>query len=94
MSKIFKLSAIGALMITVASAASTALCIGCHGAEWEKKAMGVSKIVKNMSKVAIIEALKGYKNASYGGTMKGLMAKPVAKLSTDDMEKIASEIKK
>ena len=47
-----------------------------------------------MSKSEIIKALKGYKNGSYGGAMKGLMKGQVAKLSTADIVKIATEIKK
>jgi cytochrome c-type protein NapB len=56
--------------------------------------MGKSKVVKNMSKAEIIKALKGYKNGSYGGSMKGLMKVPVSKLSTADFKRIAAEIKK
>ena len=94
MSKIWKLIAIGTLLLTTVSGASTAICKGCHGKQWEKKAMGKSKVVKNMSKAEIIKALKGYKNGSYGGSMKGLMKIPVSKLSTADINEIAAEIKK
>jgi len=94
MSKIFKLIAIGALMMSAASGASTAICKGCHGQQWEKKAMGKSKVVKNMSKAQIINALKGYKNGSYGGSMKGLMKGPTAKLTIGDIKRMAAEIKK
>jgi cytochrome c-type protein NapB len=94
MSKIWKLIAIGTLMLTTASGVSTAVCKGCHGQQWEKVAMGKAKVVKNMSKAQIIKALKGYKNGSYGGAMKGLMKKPVSVLSTADIEKMATKIKK
>jgi len=73
--------------------ASTAACVGCHGKDFEKKAMGKSKVVKDMSKADIIKALKGYKDGSYGGAMKGLMAGQVAKLSDADIEAMAASIK-
>ena len=73
--------------------ASTAGCKGCHGANFEKKAMGISKVVKDMSKADILTAFKGYKDGSYGGAMKALMKGQVGSLSDADMEAIASEIK-
>ena len=94
MSKIWKLIAIGALMLTTASGVSTAVCKGCHGQQWEKVAMGKGKVVKNMSKAQIVKALKGYKKGSYGGAMKGLMKAQVKNLSVADFNKIAAQIKK
>ncbi len=94
MSKIWKLIAIGTLMFTSASAVSTAVCKGCHGQKWEKVAMGKAKVVKDMSKEQIIKALKGYKDGSYGGPMKGLMKAQVKSLSIEDIKAIAQSIKK
>ena len=94
MSKIWKLIATGSLMLTTAFGASTSLCKGCHGQKWENSAMGKAKVVKNMSKAQIIRALKGYKNGTYGGAMKGLMKPQVINLSTADIKKIAARIKK
>jgi len=74
-------------------AASTAGCKSCHGQNFEKKALGKSKIVKDMSKDEIVKALKGYKDGSYGGAMKGMMAGQVKSLSDADIEAIAAEIK-
>jgi len=68
-------------------------CTGCHGANFEKKALGKSKIVKDMSKEQIIKSLKGYKDGSYGGAMKGLMTGQVKAFSYSDIEKIAIQIK-
>jgi len=76
----------------VASAASTTVCAGCHGANFEKKALNVSKIVKDMSKDEIVTALKGYKDGSYGGAMKTTMKGQVASLSDSDIEDIANQI--
>ena len=93
MSKIWTVIAGISLIGTVASA-NIALCKGCHGQNFEKKAMGKSKVVKNMSKAAIVKALKGYKAGTYGGAMKKTMEGQVKKLSVKDMEAIAAKIKK
>ncbi len=93
MTKFVKVIALASLLApTLYGAANTAGCKGCHGASFEKKAMGKSKVVKEMSKSDIITALKGYKDGSYGGAMKGIMKGQVASLSDADMEAIASEI--
>lgn len=94
MSNILKLLAIGTLMLTSASGASTAVCKGCHGQNWEKAAMGKAKVVKDMSKAQIVKALQGYKDGTYGGAMKGLMKAQVKNLSTSDIEAMAADIKK
>lgn len=94
MRKIWKLMTIGTLMLTTASGTSIAICKGCHGQQWEKSAMGKGKVLKNMSKAEIIKALKGYKDGSYGGAMKGLMNAQVKSLSEADIEKIVEKIKK
>jgi cytochrome c-type protein NapB len=69
-------------------------CKGCHGADFEKKAMGKSKEVNAMSKADIATALKGYKDGSYGGAMKGLMKGQVAKYDDATLEAIANTLGK
>ena len=93
MSKFVKVAAVAALL-TTAAFADTAACLTCHGADFEKKAMNVSKIVKDMTKEEIVTALKGYKDGSYGGAMKALMKGQVAKLDDAAIEAMAAEIKK
>jgi len=94
MTKVIKVMALGSLLAASALyGASTAACAGCHGQHFEKKAMGKSKIVKDMSKADILVALKGYKAGTYGGAMKGLMKGQVASLSDADMKAIADMIK-
>ena len=89
-----KILTFGALLATsVIYAASTAGCVSCHGANFEKKALGKSKIVKDMSKEEIIKALKGYKDGSYGGAMKATMTPQVANLSDADIAALADAIK-
>ncbi len=94
MTKVIKIVALGSLLTASALySANTTACKGCHGANFEKKAMGVSKVVKDMSKEEIVKALKGYKDGSYGGSMKGIMKGQVAPLSEADIDSIASSIK-
>jgi cytochrome c-type protein NapB len=93
MNRTVKITALVALL-SPAIYANTASCVGCHGANFEKSALGKSKIVKDMSKKDIIKALKGYKDGSYGGAMKSVMESKVAKLDDKAIEALATEIKK
>ena len=88
---IVALATLGLLSLS-ASAANTTACAGCHGKDFEKSAMGKSKIVKDMSKDDIVKALKGYKDGSYGGAMKAVMAGQAKALSDADIEEIATSI--
>jgi len=67
-------------------------CAGCHGKDFEKKAMGVSKVVKDMSKADIETALKGYQAGTYGGNMKALMKGQVAQFDEAKIKAIAEQI--
>jgi cytochrome c553 len=69
-----------------------AACSGCHGFKGEKSALGKSKIIKGWNSSKVISALNGYKNETYGGSMKGLMRGQVLKLSEDEMDVIAKYI--
>jgi len=86
------------LLLTLVSTACYAdaysKCIGCHGANGEKKALGKSKVIKDMSKAEIEASLLGYQNGTYGGQMKGLMIGQVKSLSADDIKAIANKIGK
>ena len=78
---------------TAAFAANTAACAGCHGKDFEKVAMGQSKVVKDMSKEDIIAALKAYKAGTGGHSpMKGVMQGQAKGLSDADIEAIAEQI--
>ncbi len=87
---IVALTATTALMAGVNAGA----CTGCHGADWSKAALGKSKNVAQMSHADIAAALKGYKDGSYGGPMKGMMKGQVAKYSDADLEAFAQTIGK
>jgi len=79
---------------SVAMADAFQKCAGCHGANGEKKALGKSKIIKDLSKADIVAALHGYKDGTYGGPMKGLMKGQVASLSDADITAISEKIGK
>jgi len=70
----------------------TDACISCHGVMFEKSAMGYSRIVNQMSKEDIIASMNGYKNGTYGGHMKALMAGQATKLSTEEINAFAEMI--
>ena len=78
---------LGTLICGVAAfgAVNLGACKGCHGADWEKAALGKSKIVKDMSKAEVTKALQGYKAGTYGGSMAGVMKGQVAKYSDADL---------
>jgi len=86
---------LGTLLCSAAAFAAVSLgaCKGCHGANWEKAALGKSKIVKDMSEADIAASLIGYKNGTYGGPMKGVMKGQVARYSEADLKASAADIK-
>lgn len=74
------------------SAASIAACATCHGASFEKAALGKSQIVKGWDAAKVEAALKGYKDGTYGGPMKGVMAGQVKNLTEADIKDISAQI--
>ncbi|MEA3387273.1 MAG: c-type cytochrome [Patescibacteria group bacterium] len=76
-----------------AGKASYKKCAGCHGPNGEKKGLGKSLIIKDMSKEKIIEALIGYQKGTYGAGMKALMTSQVKTLTEQDIKNIAEYIK-
>ena len=69
----------------VFAAVNLSSCKGCHGANFEKSALGKSKIVKNMTKDEVSKALIGYKNDTYGGSMKHMMTNHVNMYSNKEL---------
>jgi len=69
-------------------------CVGCHGVNGEKAALGKSKIIKDMSKDDFIIAMKGYKDGSYGGPLKAMMKAQSMRLNDADIKEIAEKIAK
>jgi len=83
-----------ALVTSATAAVNGAACVACHGANWEKAAMGKSKIVADMTHAEIAASLKGYKDGTYGGPMKGVMKGQVARYSDADLEAFSQTIGK
>lgn len=75
-------------------ATSFAPCASCHGTTAEKSALGKSQIIKGWEASKIEAALKGYKDGTYGGPMKGVMKGQVARLSDEDIKNLAQQISK
>ena len=71
-----------------------AACAGCHGARGDMKALNVSPLLAGQSKEDIAKKIHGYKDGSYGGPMKGVMATQVGSLSDADIEALADYISK
>ena len=79
---------------TLMAGVNAGACKGCHGANFEKHAMGKSKIVKDLSHAEIAAALKGYKAGTYGGPMKGVMKGQVGRYSNADLDAFAQTVGK
>ena len=67
-------------------------CASCHGANAEKKALNKSEVIQGWEVSKTVAALKGYKDGSYGGPMKGIMKGQVAKLSDAQIQAVAEHI--
>ncbi|PLY05168.1 MAG: cytochrome C [Arcobacter sp.] len=89
-----KILLLTSILACVAFANPYAKCVACHGANGEKVALGKSKVIKDMTKAEIVTAMKGYKDGSYGGPMKGVMKPQVTSLSDADIDAIANQIGK
>ncbi len=98
MKKLAILTLAAATAATLMAADGAALykkCAGCHGMHGEKKALGKSAVIKDMSKADILAALKGYKAGTRNvHGMGALMKGQVASLSEEDMKAIADYIGK
>jgi len=66
----------GLLSLPLVLLADMDRCVSCHGVDFEKKALGVSKVVKDMTEAQIKASLDGYKQGQ-GGSMKEIMMKEV-----------------
>ncbi|MBU0720566.1 c-type cytochrome [bacterium] len=67
-------------------------CASCHGANGEKKALNQSQVIAGWDAAKTEASLKGYKDGSYGGKMKGLMKGQVAAYSDADITAVSAYI--
>ena len=67
-------------------------CAGCHGQNAERKALNMSAVIQGWDKEKIVNAIKGYKDGTYGGAMKTVMAGQVGTLSNEEIDALALHI--
>lgn len=83
---------VGASLMAADGAELFKKCASCHGATAEKAALNKSQIIKGWDAAKTEAALKGYKDGSYGGAMKGLMKGQVGAYSDADIAAVAAYI--
>lgn len=59
-----------------------------------KKALAKSQVIKGWNKENLVAALKGYKDGSYGGAIKGLMKGQVAAYDNAKIDAVSEYISK
>lgn len=69
-------------------------CSSCHGLKAEKSALSKSQIIQGWSSDKITAAINGYRDGTYGSTMKGLMKSQVKTLSPNEIKVLAEYISK
>jgi cytochrome c len=67
-------------------------CAGCHGSKGEKPALGMSAVIAGQSEDDLLTKLRGYRDGTYGGNMKGSMQPMVANLSDEQLQAVAAYI--
>ena len=67
-------------------------CVACHGKHAEKTALNKSKVIKGWDAAKVSAALNGYKNGTYGGSMKALMIGQVGFLTDDEVQSVSEYI--
>lgn len=86
------LAILGVTSVFAGGADAYKRCAGCHGVNGEKKALGKSAAITGWDISKTVAALKGYKDGSYGGAMKGVMKGQVASLSDADIQALSEHI--
>lgn len=69
-----------------------ATCTTCHGKLAEKSALNKSQIIASWDATTLITSLKGYKDNTYGGSMKGLMVGQLKNLGDEDIINVSHYI--
>ncbi len=82
----------GTTLMAADGAALFKKCAACHGQKGEKKALNKSQVIAGWDAAKTAAAIKGYKDGSYGGPMKGLMKGQVAALSDADVTALSAYI--
>jgi len=69
-----------------------AKCTACHGQNAQKKALNKSQVIRGWSSEKVVNALHGYKDGTYGGSMKGVMKAQVSNLTDKEVKAVATYI--
>lgn len=69
-------------------------CQACHGQNAEKSALNKSQIIKGWSETKVLKALHGYKNGTYGGSMKSVMKSQIKDFDEEQLKALAKHISK
>lgn len=64
-------------------------CAGCHGGMGERAALGKSAVIRDWSPKQIEHALKGYRDGTYGRTMKAMMTQQVRDMSDAELKALS-----
>ena len=67
-------------------------CAGCHGTNGEKSALNASQVIAGWDASRTADALKGYREGSYGGKMKATMAGQASRLNDAEIDALAAYI--
>ena len=65
-------------------------CASCHGLDGEKKALGTSGPINNLTNQEIVDALVSFKDGSYNGKFKSVKRSLMNKLSEDDIPVVSA----
>jgi cytochrome c len=83
----------GSTLLMADGAALYAKCVGCHGANGEKAALGKSAVITGQDAAKTVEQLNGYKAGTLNiHGMGGLMKGQVASMSDADIQAVADHI--
>ena len=80
-----------ALMAADGAAVFGSKCAACHGKDGKNSAIA-GKVLAGQSAADIATKLAGYKDPSFGGAKKGMMAGPAKGLTDDDVKAIATYV--
>jgi len=80
------------VVASVDAKAVFAKCTACHGQHAEKKALNKSQVIRGWSSEKIVNAINGFKDGTYGGSMKGVMKAQVSKLTDAEIKAVAKYI--
>lgn len=67
-------------------------CANCHGNFARKSAFGKSQIIAGFTQEQIKNAVIGYQEKTYGGSMKSLMRKQVSSLNEEEIDVLSKYI--